>query len=826
MSTIFQPAIKLSNLLSFKGKFVLLTVVCAIPLIIFFSALASSQWKLMSDSEDKLQVSAYIMPLRNLLEHVAQTRGMTNAYLNGNPSFLQKILDKRIEVDKDFQDLLSVSKSLGSKFISISVVEAAHEKWKRLKSAALSSKSTAVFKSYTGLVENVIDIMDTISRRGGLDRDSDSINGYLTNTLVHTIPNQVEDLGRLRGKGAGVIASKDFSIKNKLEVSALAETKNTLKLKKDFEYLFSESPSIKQKLDASQDSSQKQLKQYLKLAHDEIIDADSTKVTTEEFFNNGSEVISSLLFLFDSSLPILIERLELRMERAKYNVMKYQVLLVFVFITLIYLYMSIYLGLKQSIEEVRKAAAGICDGRLDTRLSLYTNDELKYVAQSFNDIASGVSRSIITVKKSSENISKVAQEIALESDGAANGMKRQSEELAQTSTAITQMSTSVNEVAKNTEQASMSASDVNNEAKKGAEIVGKTVEAINTLAENITIAVNGVHDLEESSNNITKILDVIRGIAEQTNLLALNAAIEAARAGEQGRGFAVVADEVRTLAQRTQDSTHEIQTMIEVIQSGISGVASAMVKSKGQADVAVELSGNAGEALSVIESSVHGITKMSIQIAAAAEQQSCVSDEISKSIVTISDVAMDATRGSQKLAQAGSRLAAMSDEMTLTVKRYHIDGDSFEKEEESNNLLCWKHEYDLGVFEADRQHQKMIDMMNDVHILASQGRSGDSIAQSLDSLISYARVHFDWEENLFDSYQYPGAEDHKIAHKKLIEELRSHQKNIEVGSIQEIDREMEMLNDWLMKHIQYSDRDYANYLNNNDKYNAESTQVA
>lgn len=812
MGSILNPAIKLSNLLSFKAKFIILSLIGFIPLILFAWLLISSQLNTLSESEGKVEASRYIEPLRSLIEHVAQTRGMTNAYLNGNEGFLDKIKQKKKVVEEDFKRLLIIDKELANWLEIPGQAIRLKNQWSDIDANALNGNSVEVFSSYVQLIKNILDFMDTVSRKGSLNRDSDSINNYIINSLIYALPSQVENLGQLRGKGAGVIASKNFSLENKLIVSSLSNDKDFLQLQKNIRYIFDENRGLENILGGSYEKAQAKLDFFLSLTDKEILSNTESNIDSAEYFSHGSQAISELLNLFDTLLPVLIERLNTRMNQSETNVLFYQLLLFIVMSVLIYAYMSIYKAINLNIRAVRQAADKLCDGDLDTRLSLETKDEFKYIATSFNEIAVGFSRSIISIKQSSANISKVALEIAKESFESAEGIKRQSEELEQTSTAITEMSASISEVAKNTELASESASKVNDEANKGEKVVSDSVNSINILAGNINQAVDGITQLEEHSQSISTILDVIRGIAEQTNLLALNAAIEAARAGEQGRGFAVVADEVRTLAKRTQDSTLEIHNMIEVIQTGISDVASTMGESKDHADVSVEHTNHAGLALATINQAVSEITEMSAQVAAAAEEQSCVSDEISKSIVSISDVSKVATAGSQILAEAGSRLAAMSDEMNLTVRRYSIDSGEFEVKEEAARMLQWQHTYDLGIDEADRQHKKLVMMMNDVHTLSANHRGGKAIAQALDSLIQYTEVHFEWEEKLFDSYDYPESDAHKASHRQLVMDLRQHQENIQLGSLEEVDKELNALNDWLIKHIEYSDQDYAKHI--------------
>jgi len=822
-SKILIPAIKIANQLSFKAKFILVSLLCLLPLIFFFSVLSQQQQQRVENRQYEHNASRFIVPLRNLIEHIAQTRGMTNVYLAGDKSIKSKVVAKRQEATSDFKHLLAIESALNKTLITNNVPNLLFQRWQNINNNAFIDKAPAVFSQYSQLIVMVLDFMDTIARQGRMLQDNDPANSYLINSLLHTIPNQVESLGQLRGKGAGVLSAKALTTDNKLKISALADRKNALKLDKDINYLFTAAPELSSKLSAEYKTAKLKLDNFLHLTEQEIIQAENSKLSANNFFEQGSQAISALLALFDSMQVILEQRMNKQINTAKQSIYLYLSLIVAVIILLIYAYSGIYFAIRNNLTIMLAATTDISEGNLNSRVTLATKDELQLIASGINEIAQGLSRSIIAVRSSSNEIATAAEQVASGSSQAATGMASQSNELSQTSTAITQMSASINEVAQNTELGSASADKANDEANKGAEVVQKTIAAINTLASNIDQATQDAEQLKENSNNITSILDVIRSIADQTNLLALNAAIEAARAGEQGRGFAVVADEVRTLAGRTQDATIEIQQMIEQIQSGISGVSLVMTSSQQYARNAVEHSEQAGEVLNSISGAVNEITNMSSQIAASVEEQSVVAEQVSKSIICISDVAIDAAQGAQNLSETGLRLSAMSQEMTLIIDRYQLDEGRFNKQEQALKLLNWQDSFNIGIDEADRQHKKMLDLMNDVHILSQQKHSNQSISQALEVLISYTRVHFDWEESLFESYQYPKFEPHKEHHSLLIKQLRDHKKNISIGDHIAIDAELAQLNDWLLNHIKHSDRDYASFLMDNANYQASQS---
>ncbi|MDF4584885.1 methyl-accepting chemotaxis protein [Vibrio parahaemolyticus] len=285
---------------------------------------------------------------------------------------------------------------------------------------------------------------------------------------------------------------------------------------------------------------------------------------------------------------------------------------------------------------IKDVASG--KGDLTQRLETDTDREFSELAKNFNTFMENLQQQIIESKSISDQILTGTQITAEGARDSAGAIQTQLQELEQLATAMHEMSVTATEVANNAQGAASAAKEADQATIEGSSVVSESTQTINMLSDSIDLAVEEVQVLESATANIETILKVINDIADQTNLLALNAAIEAARAGESGRGFAVVADEVRTLAQRTQESTTEIRSMIEQLQSGASSVASAMHQSKGSAVEAVEKADLANDALQRIRDAIQRISDMNLQIASAAEEQSLVAEEINNNTVNIKDL--------------------------------------------------------------------------------------------------------------------------------------------------------------------------------------------
>lgn len=274
------------------------------------------------------------------------------------------------------------------------------------------------------------------------------------------------------------------------------------------------------------------------------------------------------------------------------------------------------------------------------------------------------------IASSARDLNNEASHLSQKADETSQETARQESQIGQVATSITQMSASVQEVAASAAKVVEATNKAAREAQNGRTVMMGTIETIGSLSEAVTQVASAIQQLAESSQAIGGVVEVINEIADQTNLLALNAAIEAARAGEQGRGFAVVADEVRTLAQRTQESTHEIRNMIERVQQGASEAVRAMEQGRATVDASVKRAANAGELLQAITQSVEVIMDMNNQIATAAEEQSTVTEEISRRVEEISAAARQAAGSTSYTAVASEKLVGLASALDKTIARF------------------------------------------------------------------------------------------------------------------------------------------------------------
>ncbi|QHA80516.1 HAMP domain-containing protein [Pseudomonas mediterranea] len=319
-----------------------------------------------------------------------------------------------------------------------------------------------------------------------------------------------------------------------------------------------------------------------------------------------------------------------------------------------------------------QVAERVASGDLSHNLTSDRRDEMGQLQRAMQSMTVSLRQLIGGIGEGVTQIASAAEQLSAVTEQTSAGVSSQKVETDQVATAMHEMTATVQDVARNAEEASEAAVAADQQAREGERVVGEAIAQIERLANEVGNSTAAMGDLKRESDKIGSVLDVIKSVAQQTNLLALNAAIEAARAGEAGRGFAVVADEVRSLAQRTQKSTEEIEELIVGLQNGTEQVATIMDNSRGLTDSSVELTRRAGGSLENITRTVSAIQSMNQQIAAAAEQQSATAEEINRSVLNVRDVSEQTSAASEQTASSSAELARLGVHLQTLVGRFKV----------------------------------------------------------------------------------------------------------------------------------------------------------
>nr|WP_032829472.1 methyl-accepting chemotaxis protein [Pseudomonas sp. GM74] len=329
-------------------------------------------------------------------------------------------------------------------------------------------------------------------------------------------------------------------------------------------------------------------------------------------------------------------------------------------------------SITQPIANALGAAEQIAEGNLTRPITIDGQDEAGRLLLAMSKMQDKLRDTLQRISGSATQLASAAEELNSVTDESARGLTRQNNEIEQAATAVNEMTSAVEEVARNAVSTSEASKNATTSAGDGRDLVQETVSAIERMSADVQSTATLIGDLANESRDIGKVLDVIRGLADQTNLLALNAAIEAARAGEAGRGFAVVADEVRALAHRTQQSTSEIERMIGSIQSGTEHAVDSMRNSTERAESTLNIARGAGMSLDTINSAIVEINERNLVIASAAEEQAQVAREVDRNLVNIRDLSVQSATGANQTSAASNELSRLAVDLNTLVGRFSL----------------------------------------------------------------------------------------------------------------------------------------------------------
>ena len=675
---LFSPAEGIMNRLRFPKKFVLISLVFSIPIF----ALSYLYLSVLTDEiefieKEKIGVE-YVITMRSLVEYIPKHRGMTNAYLNGNESFKPKIMDVRMIIDASPKQLKKIDdqygETIGSRTDAEHLPENFIKAWEDLKSRSFSGEMESIFAEHTRFVLQLIHHMEHVADMSNMTLDSSLDSFYSIQLIIKAIPELTELTGRARGFGSGIAAKGEFTPKSWAKLALLEgqlvgygkSVHNAL------DSAFRSNPHLKTELSTLGDDAIKGSRAFTQLLREKMLDSETIEISAPEVFAAGTKAIQTSLQLYDRIVPELLKILDSRIQ-VNENLLVMKLSVVGAVVLLVgYLFIGFYRSTLHTINVVNNEITRITSGDLNAHVELSTKDEMSLIGQRFNEMANHFKTLVGEVKDATNQVESASAQMSTVTRQASEGVIQQQRETEQVATAINEMNATVHEVASNAASAAEAANKANDEAINGQHIVDKAIDSINTLASEVENVSNVINGLEKDSENIGSVLDVIKGIAEQTNLLALNAAIEAARAGEQGRGFAVVADEVRTLASRTQASTTEIEEMIVQLQDAARNAVETMNQGQTRTQETVSQAAAAGESLASITQSVSVINEMNTQIASAAEEQSSVAEEINRNITTISKISDETAAGAQTTQAHSSELSQLSESLQTLLNKFKI----------------------------------------------------------------------------------------------------------------------------------------------------------
>ncbi|MBD9457414.1 methyl-accepting chemotaxis protein [Pseudomonas sp. PDM05] len=676
MKSLLYPAVALMNRLSFGMKFSLISVLFLLPMLATNYYLVRDSWREFQGTRIELQSLDLLgssLALRRDLETL-NNQVQINATLGQSG----KAGDLEGKISALEQSVLSRLQSLNAMTTDPEQIAAFDGKRDELIAAFKAQQQETSLLSKSALIGKLPNkaqmLSQIIASQSGLSRDPQGDLRQLSELITSVTPQVTQTLGEGRAMGAYSLGQGFLNSSSSTRFDELLQQLEKLhgEYALKLQDALGSSKAAHAALDSLATASNASLKHASELFEEQVVMAETLDAPWQGFYDSVSQLMAQTYELDEATLTFLGHQLEQRLAQNRTHMVVLVAALTAVFLLIFYLYAGFYASTRTTLRRLGAMMDKVAAGDMTVTFVAHSRDELGDLGQVFNatvakihDLIERVGHTVSQVEHQAGQV----ETVSAQSNQAVSGQRSQIEQVA---TAMNQMSSTAQEVARSAAAAVSSAHSVNDETVSGRGLVQSQQGSIARLASEIDQSVRVINQLATDSQSISSVLEVIKSIAEQTNLLALNAAIEAARAGEQGRGFAVVADEVRTLARRTQHSTEEIEQMISRLHSGVAAAVKAMGSSHEMANGTVEQSEKVQQALENILGAVGMIVDQNQQIAAAVEQQTAVAHDIDQNIVEINRAGEHAAQGAYQTETASRQLSMQVIELKQLIGAFRV----------------------------------------------------------------------------------------------------------------------------------------------------------
>ena len=672
MKILFSPAEGLMNRLSYPIKFSLLGLLALIVFSSLILSLAAQLNSTIERSQNELVATALARPLLKTVEYAQQHRGLSSMLLSGDTQVMAQRSEREVSVDEALRQL---ERGLAADKRELAQWRAITTAWSGIRRDGPNMSQSENFAAHSALIADLLRFQRTLSDAYALSFDPEAETFYLMTTALDDLPAMLERLARLRGQGSGVLAQGEMDDQRRIALIILAEEirASMAGMQENLDKVIALRPELAGDLRRALEALAAKYRDVSQVVERITRHDDLRSVAPGEFFAMGTAVIDiGYAQMYEVLLPTLDALLDQRIERAQKVLYLNIAAMVAVLLVIGYLSVGAYLSVMSSIRSLRQGSERLASGDLSTRIELAARDELRFVAGSFNDMAEAMRGLIGSIKDNSDHVADSACNLVASSGQIHVASQRQSDAAASMAAAVEQMTVGIEHIAHSAGEADGLAKRSGELSREGGEIVASVVAEISEIARSVESSARTVEELGERSGQVSAIVGVIGDIAAQTNLLALNAAIEAARAGEQGRGFAVVADEVRKLAERTANSTREITEMVESIQHGIQGAVASMEEGVARVHEGVQRAQHAGEAMGGIREAASQVLSTVAEISHALSEQSTASAEIAKQVSMIALMAEENGTAVGGNHQTANRLGELADTLLQNVSRFKV----------------------------------------------------------------------------------------------------------------------------------------------------------
>ncbi|MDT8403451.1 methyl-accepting chemotaxis protein [Sulfuriflexus sp.] len=672
LKTVFIPTIRLMGRLRIPAKFAVITLVFLIPMLTLIGIVVYERTEALARTDTQRQGLVHAASVRQLLDQLIGLRGEAQSIDTASRQVrigtvgmvLQRLHDAQI---------------VNSNSVAAQQTRELAETWQSFQSTNKQTGSTQNATLYE-LVTGSLHLMQVVAETYGLQLDGEADSHYLTETAMLRLPMVSENLGRIADTGSTVVRQGSFTPEGYLALTAaIKDLENSLaQTRHSFDNVRQSSSALESALQPLHADAMVQLQSVIDATRTKMLDPDSLQISLPEFTALVAATRTHLVTFYDAAFASLDDVLAQRHARLQRE--RGQAIIVTGVMLLLagYLFTGFYFSTRDTIDQLGDTVDRLAEGDLTARARVGTRDELSQIAGRINIMAAHFQQLVAQVIAATYQVDDRAQASSTAAHEVHAGATQQNSDIEQVAQAIRQLSDTVQEMAINASNAADAAKDADEQATSGKEVVIHAMRTINRLAENVQQASDVIQQLETDSATIGSVLNVIGEIAEQTNLLALNAAIEAARAGEHGRGFAVVADEVRNLANKTTDSTAKIHAIIDNLRGSTRSAVDIMSAGSEAAQASVAEAGQAAEALESITRAVTTINDMNFHISSAVEEQSAVASDIHRNVDAIRNIAANTVGVAGQTRETMDELLAISCQLQTLVDHFRV-GEAVEE---------------------------------------------------------------------------------------------------------------------------------------------------
>lgn len=835
-------------------------------------------------------------PVFNLIDLLQQHRGTSQMALGGDERARQRLDELQAKVEATIGELDRLSLEAGT-------APNTTEQWRKLKAswADLQARSAALtpvesFRRHTDLIGEALAFIGAIADSSRLANDPVPDAGYLGELVAAILPGLAENLARERGLSAGIASRKAITLEERIQLGVF-EGKveaDLLKAKSSLGKSVRANPALNDRLAGLAWAMEEAAEAFRSKVNGELLQVAVVEADGQDLFDQGTSAVAAVYRLQEAAMVSLDELLHARLMSLQAR--RAQVLAVFVvpLAIAVYFLMGFVVSIRKALAALEQTSRRVAEGDLMVaKVGGSSRDELGRVGNDFDLMVDGLRALVAGIKETSLQLASFSETVVSAADQTAQasgqvaraveqvageavkqhesaaaataamqelrqtvdqialGAQSQAERITQASEIISQMAQAVEQVAVQAQGVAEAASESLTAAEDGGTAIRRMTDGMERIRQTALEAAARIKGLGRRSEQIGEILQVIGGIAEQTNLLALNAAIEAARAGEHGKGFAVVADEVRKLAERSSRATEEIAELIDAIRRDVDaavaamdagveevqignnladgvdraleGILQAMRRTNEHAQnisaAAEEVAAGAGEAVRVVDD-VAAVTE---QTAAAAEQMVASAEQVGVVVRNVATVSEETAAAAQQVAASAGEISVLSEEIRANVRVLARHIENLESRAGRFNLenaaefgeqgfMPWRDDYALGIKAIDAQHRRLVAMINRVHAAVSSGNSA-SLSATLDDLIDYTKTHFNFEERVMREHGYPDYARHKEMHDRITGQVVERVNRFRTGG-GDAGSLLEFLKDWLNGHILGADKQYVPYILN------------